>query len=234
MPQDAPPAHPPQPPSSSRPRAAFFVDGANLYHRYQEGFGFDTNTLDLRKLAKSLAGATRDVTEIRYYTGKVQGKDSAAMLAQQQSLLVALQRQGVHIRLGRLESRSKPNELAEQILQFLAVQRPASERLPPTIYRALHALTSAHREITYLVQKAVDTLLVSDLARMAADNLYDVAYVLSQDGDMTPGIEFARSRGKTVFGAGPPGGRNFQLKQVCNSYIVMDLARLNTCLIDRT
>jgi uncharacterized LabA/DUF88 family protein len=229
MPQAAPPA--PPPPGPARPRAAFFVDGANLYHRYMEGFGFDTNTLDLRKLAKSLAGAARDVTEILYYTGKVEGKDSPAMLAQQQSLFVTLQKQGVKIRLGRLESRSKKNELAEQILQFLAVQRSPSERLPPTIYRALHALASSHREITYLVQKAVDTLLVSDLARMAADNAYDVAYVVSQDGDMTPGIEFARSRGKTVFGAGPPGGRNYQLKQVCNNYIVMDLARLSTCLI---
>ena len=212
------------------PRAAVFVDGANVFRRYKAALGIDANTLDLRKVAKSLAGPSRQVVEVRYYTGKAHGGGDRAILAQQQALFSTLQKHGVIIRLGRLEERTKKNDLSAELLRYLATPQPPADRLPPVVYRAIHAMAQRHSEVSYWVQKAVDTLLVAELAGMAAKNQYDVAYVLSNDGDMTPGIELARSFGKTVFGAGPAGAPNYQIRQACNDYIVLDAARLATCL----
>ena len=217
-------------PDAPKGRAVLLVDGANGYRRFRD-VGIEANKLDLRKVARALAGPARTVVGIRYYTGKVERSGNQLLFAHQQSLLSLLGKQGVQIRLGRVESRTEANELAEQMLQFLAVPRPADLRLPEDAYRALYAMANTHRRVTYWVQKAVDTLLVADLARMAADNEFDAAYVLSLDGDMTPGIEFARSRGKKVFGTGP-AGLNYQIRRACDAFIVLDEARLANCYLD--
>jgi uncharacterized LabA/DUF88 family protein len=57
-----------------------------------------------------------------------------------------------------------------------------------------------------------------------------VAYVLSQDGDMTPGIALARRTGKKVFGVGP-AGRNYHIRQACDHYICIDVAWLADCYL---
>ena len=129
-----------------------------------------------------------------------------------------------------MEPRTEDNALADELMRFLGAPRAPEKRLSPEVYGALEALAIRHRRVTYWIQKAVDTLLVCDLARMAVENQYDVAYVLSLDGDMTPGIEFARSFGKRVFGAGPEGP-NYQVKQACNAFIVIDEERLSTCCL---
>jgi uncharacterized LabA/DUF88 family protein len=207
-----------------------FVDGANFYRRLQQIGVRDPNDLDLRRVAAKLAGPARDVAEIRYYTGKVEADGDRRVLSSQQHLLAALAKQGVHVCLGRLEKRSESNSLADELLRFLASPPPEIQRLQPELYKALHAMASRNRRTDYWVQKAVDTYLAVDVARMAIDDAYDVAYVLSQDGDMTPGIELARRYDKTVFGVGP-AGRNYHIKKACNHYIVIDGAWLAGCYL---
>ncbi len=214
---------------TGRQRAVFFIDGANIYRGFKS-HEIDSNTFDLRLLAESLAGPARSVQEIRYYTGRVQREGDERIFRQYQRLLTTLNAQGVTVRLGRVEPRSEDNALADKLMRFLGAPRAPEKRLPAEVYDALVSMAIQHRRVTYWIQKAVDTLLVCDLARMAFEDKYDVAYVLSLDGDMTPGIEFARSLGKTVFGAGPEGP-NYQVKQACNLFIVIDEQRLATCYL---
>ena len=217
------------PAESAKQSAVFFIDGANIYRGFHR-IGIDANTFDLRLLAASLAGPARAVQEIRYYTGRVEREGDERIFRQHQRLLSSLNAQGVTVRLGRVEPRSEDNDLADELLRFLGAPRVPEKRLLPEVYRTLDAMARKHRRVTYWIQKAVDTMLVCDLARLASENKYDVAYVLSLDGDMTPGIEFARSLGKTVFGAGPEGP-NYQVKEACNLFIVIDEKRLSTCYL---
>ena len=212
-----------------KPRAVLFVDGANAYRRFKD-VDIDANRFDLRVVARDLAGPARQVVGVRYYDGLVKREGDERIFRQQQRQLASLAKQGVTVRMGRVEPRTKRNELAERLLRFLAVPRAGAERLPDAVRKELYALANTHRETLYWVQKAVDTLLVSDLSRMAADDEYDVAYLMSLDGDMTPGIEFARSRGKTVFVVGPVAPNN-QIQQACNGFIVLDEAKLSACYL---
>lgn len=85
--------------------------------------------------------------------------------------------------------------------------------------KALPKCPSCHKEISHCphdgcgkpivatVEKGVDTLIVTDLVRMAIGNSYDAAVLASSDADMVPAVEFIQSLGKKIIQAGfPPIG----------------------------
>jgi uncharacterized LabA/DUF88 family protein len=108
----------------------------------------------------------------------------------------------------------------------------ALERKP----KALPKCNTCHKEITHCphqgcgnaivqtVEKGVDTLLATDLIRLAVSNAYDVAVISTLDADMIPAVEFVQSGGKKVIQAGfPPMG--VDLATECwGSFDVMTLA----------
>ena len=51
------------------------------------------------------------------------------------------------------------------------------------------------------VEKKVDVAIAVDLVRMAYEDQYDVAYLLSADADYVTAVKEAQRVGKTVFGA---------------------------------
>ena len=61
-------------------------------------------------------------------------------------------------------------------------------------------LAEEHQNTTVMVEKAVDVMLAVDLVVMAERNEFDVAYLLSADGDYTPAVEHVRTLGKQVYG----------------------------------
>ena len=94
-------------------------------------------------------------------------------------------------------------------------------------------MANVHRKTSYWIEKAVDTQLTVDVAGMALDNKYDVAYLLSKDGDMVPGVDIARKRcgEKRVFAAGT-AGYNYAVKNACEHYIVLSNDWLKDCYLD--
>lgn len=51
---------------------------------------------------------------------------------------------------------------------------------------------------TTWVEKSVDVMIATDMVTMAYENKYDVAYLISADGDFTPAIEKIRKTGRRV------------------------------------
>ncbi len=83
--------------------------------------------------------------------------------------------------------------------------------------KSLPVCSSCHEEITHCphcsqqmsntVEKGVDTLLVTDLIRLAVSGSYDAAVIASSDADMVPAVEFVHTLSKKVIQAGfPPIG----------------------------
>lgn len=57
------------------------------------------------------------------------------------------------------------------------------------------------------VEKGVDTLLATDMIRLAWEGAYDIAVLASSDSDLVPAAEFLNVKGRKVIQAGfPPGG----------------------------
>ncbi|MBA4179354.1 MAG: NYN domain-containing protein [Anaerolinea sp.] len=58
-------------------------------------------------------------------------------------------------------------------------------------------------------EKGVDTAIVTDMIRLAWENSYDIAVLVSSDSDLVPAVEFLDLRGRKVIQAGfPPSGSN--------------------------
>lgn len=75
-------------------------------------------------------------------------------------------------------------------------------RLPHDVYKALQQFRPAGSG-TVWTEKAVDVMVAVDMLSMAYQDDYDVAYLLSADGDYTPVVGAVRNMRKKVFAASP-------------------------------
>lgn len=82
---------------------------------------------------------------------------------------------------------------------------------PPTCSACRHMFSTCPRcgaEQRPRVEKGVDTAMVTDMIRLAWQNAYDIAVLVSSDGDFVPVVEMLDQRGLKVVQAGfPPRGR---------------------------
>ena len=62
-------------------------------------------------------------------------------------------------------------------------------------------------------EKGVDTAIATDMIRLAWENAYDIAVLVTSDADFIPAVEFLDQRGKRVIQAGlPPKGKHLATK----------------------
>jgi uncharacterized LabA/DUF88 family protein len=196
-------------------RAIFFIDGSNWYHSLKRQDIGAPGELDYAKISQKLAG-TREWIETRYYIGALNQASNPGAYADQRRFLSRLQNtdQRIRILLGRLEPRPEPNPLAAELHRWID-SRP--DDLVPGSQEWLRARADAHTNVWTLKEKAVDIMLAVDLIRLAGDDRYDAAYVLSADGDFTPAVEAVRASGRTVYGVSPD--RSYALAKSVNTYI---------------
>ena len=84
----------------------------------------------------------------------------------------------------------------------------------PSCYAAILDCPNCGADTRGTEEKGVDTRIATDMISLAWDNGYDVAALLSSDGDFVPVVRFLASRGvKTVHGSFPPAGS--ELTQAC-------------------
>ena len=156
---------------------------------------------------------SRELTGIRYYIGEI--LSNITLIHQQKARLKNLHAQQVHISLGRIEKipvSSKNNPLATKINQI--IERDGT-RIPDDIRQELTQLT--REKIFTYTEKQVDVRIAVDLVSMAQRDEYDVAYLLSADGDFVPAVEEARRWNKKVFAvSASQGGR---LSNAVDSFI---------------
>lgn len=194
------------------PRAVLFIDGNNWYHGLKS-IGVQSIALDYRKVAEKLLLNKRHLAEIRYYVGKVSG--DLARARQQENFLKGLRQQGVRVSLGRIEKREispGKNPITRRLKSILDEH---GEHLRQDIRAELDPL--CHQPILTYIEKQVDVQIAVDLVSMAQHDQYDVAYLLSADGDFVPAVEEAKRAGKRVFAASAASGR--QLGSAVNSFI---------------
>jgi uncharacterized LabA/DUF88 family protein len=183
-------------------RAIIFIDGNNWYHSLRALGLRNLEQLHYGKISQKLAGPARSWVATRYYIGQVNQAEVPAQYAAQRRFLARLVATDPRIshHLGRLESRIINNELADM---FLAKLNDLPVRIDIGVYRELIALATKHRSVTVKVEKAVDVQIAVDMVTMALRDAYDVAYLLSADGDLTPAVREVRATGRKVFIATP-------------------------------
>lgn len=81
----------------------------------------------------------------------------------------------------------------------------------------------------YYAVKGDDIHIASDMIKGAYENLYDVAILVSGDGDFIPAVEIVQERGKGVENAYFKSSLSWHLKQKCNKSIRLTKEILDKC-----
>lgn len=207
-------------------RAVVFVDGNNWYHGLRSQLKLNhLLELDYASVSKKLLGP-RMWVGTRYYIGRVPRRGNPNLHANQRRFLARLAATDKRIsyHLGRLEPRAVSNETATDLIRYL---KELHTRCDPVVYRDLMALATRHLEVTVMVEKAVDVHLAVDMVMMAQRGEFDVAYLLSADGDFTPAVKAVRSLGKKVYAASPSFGA--ELAGFVNAFIRLDSKWFEDC-----
>jgi uncharacterized LabA/DUF88 family protein len=85
-----------------------------------------------------------------------------------------------------------------------------------------------------LVEKGVDVNLAVDLVRFAARRLYDVAIIVTGDGDYAPAVNAVKDMGLHVENVFFIDEVSVHLKQVCDKFTPLDYNFLRDCLFAST
>ena len=194
-------------------RAVLFIDGSNFYHAARD-IGIATGDLDYQKLAHKLI-MNRELAGIRYYVGQVSG--SISRRSSQQKFLSAIQGQGVKVVKGRVERRivrPDDNPLIGKLKDVVAAHQA---NLGGPVLNELEALCKM--PFLYYTEKRVDVSIAVDMVTMAHSGRYDLAYLLSADGDFVPAVEAVKKLGKRVFAATPASG--YELGKAVDNFITL-------------
>ena len=77
----------------------------------------------------------------------------------------------------------------------------------PSCHEQINDCPHCKTPISATVEKGVDAAIVTDMIRLAWENVYDLAIIVSSDRDLVPAVKFIDLKGRKVIQAGfPPSG----------------------------
>jgi NYN domain len=86
-------------------------------------------------------------------------------------------------------------------------RKPKNPPRCPSCYAEIAVCPSCAQPIKATVEKGVDTLIATDMIRLAWEQAYDVAVLATSDADLIPAVELLRLKARKVIQAGfPPAG----------------------------
>ncbi|HKV07682.1 MAG TPA: NYN domain-containing protein [Thermoanaerobaculia bacterium] len=86
-------------------------------------------------------------------------------------------------------------------------RKPKNPPRCPSCYAEIATCPSCNQPIKATVEKGVDTLIATDMIRLAWEQAYDVAILATSDADLIPAVEFLHLKARKVIQAGfPPAG----------------------------
>ena len=193
-------------------RALLFIDGSNFYHALKS-IGLSTN-LNYPEFGRRLV-LERHLVGVRYYVGEV--RNDLSRSRQQRQFLERIRKQGVHVILGRVERKMLDPDQNPFVTRLRTIINDQCEAFDAATRDALMAL--CEQPFPQFVEKRVDVAIAADMIEMAHDDKYDIAYLLSADGDFVPAVEAVKRAGKKVFAAGPKRGD--ELNRTVDAFIVL-------------
>jgi uncharacterized LabA/DUF88 family protein len=194
-------------------RVAVFIDGSNFYYAVKTAFSKTKLRFDQLALALTNRLPDRRLLRVYYYNAAYdQGADPTEYQKQQRFFNVLRRTPYLTLCLGRLERR------AIDWSGLSVTERSELERL----------LKRPLPERTY-VEKGVDVQLAVDMVKLAVANTYDVAVIISGDGDFAAAVEFVKQQGKHVELGRVTGAPCERLRDICDVEIPIDATMLGSC-----
>lgn len=200
------------------------MDGNNFYHSVKT-LGLPAGELHYEQFSQKLV-QDREWLETRYYIGEVQQKGDLTRHIKQREFLQFLEQfNRVHYFLGRVERRPADRSAMQLSRWLKALQKRSDISVPADVVSELRKIADS-RSVQY-VEKAVDVMIATDMISMAYEDKYDVAYLLSADGDFTSAVQKVRETGRKVLVASATPGH--EISKAANSFIPLKREFFHGC-----
>ncbi len=183
-------------------RIVIFIDGSNFYHGLKSNIG--KTTVDFEKFVNKLVNG-RELVRTYYYNAPVNQTEDPAKYRAQQRFFSRLDRISYfETILGRLSPRDRAHKCPN---------------------------CSHEHRVTFYNEKGIDVKIAVDMLSMATKNLYDIAVLVSGDGDFDKAIKEVKDLGKHVENAYFTTGHAYQLLKICDRFIELNSSFLSDCWI---
>ncbi len=182
-------------------RALVFIDGSNFYYK-------------LRSLAPDKKGSFR-LLDFNY-------KKFAKKLIKGSALIE------IRYYIGAIKRQNDSNK--EKSEKLYADQQKLLAKLHQEGVKIILGNLIQHPDKSFH-EKGVDVRIAVEMIRMARENVYDTAYLLSSDTDLIPAIEEVHSLGKKVVYVGISKGQSFGLTKISDSTILIREEDILPCFL---
>ena len=86
-------------------------------------------------------------------------------------------------------------------------RRPKALPKCPSCHEEIEACPKCNARIVATVEKGVDTAIATDMIRLAWEDAYDIAVLVTSDSDLVPAAKFLDQKGRRIVQGGfPPSG----------------------------
>jgi hypothetical protein len=184
-----------------RKRAAFYIDGFNLYHAVDAYKRPYLKWLNLKSLARAIAPRSEAVKRVVWCSAVRQ--QNRGKVKRHEDYMKALKAQGVICRMGHF-------------------------------VHAMDKCNSCNHTWQLSVEKQGDVNLALSIAADAEDNLFDVCYLVTADGDHAATARYLKERfpKKKLVLVTPPGRRhNRHIERLADACIEIELHHLEASLL---
>ena len=131
-----------------------------------------------------------------------------------------------------------------ELIRIYYYNAPVNQSDNPTAYAAQQRFFATLHRTPYLelklgrlmrrgntqVEKGVDIMIATDMINYAYRNAYDVAILVSGDGDFVPAVSAVKDAGKHVENACFESSQSHHLLQTCDKFVEIDGAFISNCL----
>jgi len=199
-----------------------FVDGSNYYHSLKKTFS--TTKVNFQKVSDFLV-KDNNLINIYFYVSPVQRQENSDKYSSQQKYFEKLKLvKRLELILGRLEHRRnlKMDKIKKDTQKLFLGIKPS---LNPNQTKEFEELKSNIDDVLKYgnkVEKGVDVNLAVDLVTLAFENKYDVAMIISNDGDFVPAVKKAQAYGKKVYNVMFPQCDAHHLTKICDKTIYIN------------
>jgi len=188
----------------SMKRTFVYIDGFNLYFRALKNTPY--KWLDLKKLSENILSSDHKITGIKYFTAIMTGREDPQAPIRQQTYIRALESfiPEISVHYGQFMSHNIWARLSDA-RQARYWDRGKENRI--SLSGMVPAKSSA--EIIKTEEKGSDVNLAVHLLNDAWLDLYDAAFVISNDSDLAEAITLVKKQHcKKLVGIGIPEGKN--------------------------
>ena len=199
-----------------------FVDGSNYYHSLKKAF--NTTKVDFQKISDFLA-KDNNLINIYYYVSPINWQENPEKYSAQQKYFEKLKLvKRLELILGRLEHRRnlKMDKIKKDTQKLFLGIKPSLNPNQTKEFEELRLNIDDVLKYGNKVEKGVDVNLAVDLVTLAFENKYDVAMIISNDGDFVPAVKKAQAYGKKVYNVMFPECDAHHLTKICDKTIYIN------------